>query len=62
MKRPALDASKGGPSPGSNFEYEVLTLEHPDQPGVRLTWTAESPKDLRKLEAVARSGQLLART
>jgi len=34
---------------------EVLTLEHPDRAGVRMTWTAELPKDLRQLEAALRS-------
>ena len=33
----------------------VLTLEHPDQPGTRMTWTAELPKDLRQLENDLRS-------
>jgi hypothetical protein len=37
---------------------EVLSLEHPERPGVRMTWTAELPKDLRQLEAAARSQRL----
>lgn len=41
--------------PRQALHAEVLTLEHPDQPGVRLSWTAELPKDLRQLEAAARS-------
>ncbi len=36
---------------------EVLSLEHPDQPGTRMTWTAEWPKDLRQLERVLRSAR-----
>ncbi len=36
---------------------EVLTLEHPDQPGSNMTWTAELPKDLRQLDASLRSGR-----
>ena len=43
--------------PRQALHAEVLTLEHPDQPGVRMTWTAELPKDLRQLEALARSGR-----
>ena len=30
---------------------ETLSLEHPDKPGVRMTWTAALPKDLHQLEA-----------
>jgi 23S rRNA pseudouridine1911/1915/1917 synthase len=30
---------------------EILTLEHPDQPGKQMSWRAELPKDLRQLEA-----------
>jgi 23S rRNA pseudouridine1911/1915/1917 synthase len=56
LSKPAVDF------PRQALHAAVLTLEHPDQPGVRLTWTAELPKDLRQLEAVARSGQLLVRT
>jgi hypothetical protein len=37
---------------------EVLSLEHPEQPGQRMTWTAELPKDLRQLDAALRSGRL----
>jgi 23S rRNA pseudouridine1911/1915/1917 synthase len=48
--------------PRQALHAEVLTLEHPEQPGVRMTWTAELPKDLRQLEASARSGRLLERT
>lgn len=37
---------------------EVLTLEHPDRTGSRMSWTAEMPKDLRGLEAALRAGRL----
>jgi hypothetical protein len=37
---------------------EILTLEHPEQPGRRMSWTAELPKDLRQLEVALRSGRL----
>jgi len=37
---------------------EVLTLEHPDQPGKRMSWTAELPKDLRQLEAMVQAGRV----
>jgi hypothetical protein len=37
---------------------EVLTLEHPDRPGTRMSWTAELPKDLRQLENDLRSARL----
>jgi 23S rRNA pseudouridine1911/1915/1917 synthase len=37
---------------------EVLSLEHPQQPGKRMTWTAELPKDLRQLESDLRSSRL----
>jgi 23S rRNA pseudouridine1911/1915/1917 synthase len=30
---------------------EFLTLEHPEQPGRRMTWRTDSPADLRELEA-----------
>ena len=36
---------------------EVLSLEHPDKPGTRMTWTAELPKDLKQLEAKLRVAQ-----
>jgi 23S rRNA-/tRNA-specific pseudouridylate synthase len=37
--------------PRQALHAEVLTLEHPDRKDVRMTWTAEFPKDLRQLEA-----------
>lgn len=33
---------------------ETLSLEHPDQPGTRMSWTAALPKDLQQLEATLR--------
>ena len=44
--------------PRQALHAEVLSLEHPDQPGKRMTWTAELPKDLRQLEAALRSGRI----
>lgn len=44
--------------PRQALHAEVLTLEHPQRPGQRMTWTAELPKDLRQLEAVLRSSRL----
>ena len=43
--------------PRQALHAEILTLEHPDQPGKRMTWTAELPKDLRQLEAALRSAR-----
>jgi 23S rRNA-/tRNA-specific pseudouridylate synthase len=44
--------------PRQALHAEVLTLEHPDQPGKRMSWTAELPKDLRQLETALRSARL----
>jgi len=44
--------------PRQALHAEVLSLEHPDQPGKRMTWTAELPKDLRQLETALRSSRL----
>jgi 23S rRNA pseudouridine1911/1915/1917 synthase len=44
--------------PRQALHAETLTLEHPNQPGERRTWTAELPKDLRQLEAALRAGRL----
>ena len=44
--------------PRQALHAEVLTLEHPDQPGSRATWTAELPKDLRQLDAALRARRL----
>ena len=35
---------------------EVLSLEHPEQGGKRMSWRAELPKDLRQLEALLEQG------
>jgi len=43
--------------PRQALHAEVLSLEHPDQPGSRMTWTAELPKDLRQLETALRSAR-----
>ncbi len=37
--------------PRQALHAEVLRLEHPDQPGKQMHWTAELPKDLRQLES-----------
>lgn len=42
--KPAIDFSRQA------LHAEILSLEHPDKPGVRMTWKAELPKDLRRLE------------
>ena len=44
--------------PRQALHAEVLTLEHPDRPGTRMTWTATLPKDLRQLDDVLRSARL----
>jgi 23S rRNA pseudouridine1911/1915/1917 synthase len=48
---------RGGPPGGGVLDFprqalhaQLLSLEHPGQPGKRMTWTAELPKDLRELE------------
>ena len=43
--------------PRQALHAERLTLEHPEQPGVRRSWTASWPKDLRQLESALRSGR-----
>jgi 23S rRNA pseudouridine1911/1915/1917 synthase len=40
--------------PRQALHAEVLSLEHPDRPGARMTWTAALPRDLRQLEAALR--------
>jgi 23S rRNA pseudouridine1911/1915/1917 synthase len=44
--------------PRQALHAEVLELEHPGQPGKRMTWTAELPKDLRQLETALRAKRL----
>ncbi len=48
--------------PRQALHAAALTLEHPDHPGSRLTWTAEWPKDLRQFETSLRSGRCPAGT
>ena len=43
--------------PRQALHAETLSLEHPERPGQRMTWTAELPKDLRQLEAALRGGR-----
>jgi 23S rRNA pseudouridine1911/1915/1917 synthase len=43
--------------PRQALHAAVLELEHPERPGVRMSWTAELPKDLRQLETALRSGR-----
>lgn len=47
--------------PRQALHAERLSLEHPDQPGKRLSWTAELPRDLRQLENALRSPRLPTR-
>jgi 23S rRNA pseudouridine1911/1915/1917 synthase len=44
--------------PRQALHAEVLNLEHPDQPGERMSWRAELPKDLRQLEAALRANRV----
>ena len=44
--------------PRQALHAEVLSLEHPFRPGMRMTWTAELHKDLRQLETALRSSKL----
>jgi 23S rRNA pseudouridine1911/1915/1917 synthase len=44
--------------PRQALHAETLNLEHPDKPGVRMTWKADLPKDLRQLEGALRAGKL----
>ncbi|SPE56353.1 putative Ribosomal large subunit pseudouridine synthase D [Verrucomicrobia bacterium] len=44
--------------PRQALHAETLTLEHPEQPGRRLSWTAELPQDLKRLEANLVAGRL----
>ena len=41
--------------PRQALHAQVLTLEHPEKAGARMSWTAELPKDLRQLEHSLRS-------
>jgi 23S rRNA-/tRNA-specific pseudouridylate synthase len=44
--------------PRQALHAEVLSLEHPEQDGKRMSWKAELPSDLRQLEGGLRSRQL----
>jgi 23S rRNA pseudouridine1911/1915/1917 synthase len=44
--------------PRQALHSHVLTLEHPEQPGRKMSWTADLPKDLRELEAALRSRRI----
>ena len=44
--------------PRQALHAELLSLEHPQQPGTRMSWTAELPEDLRQLESVLRPSRL----
>ena len=43
--------------PRQALHAEVLSLEHPEQPGQCMTWKAVLPKDLRQLEGALRSSR-----
>ena len=43
--------------PRQALHAEMLSLEHPEQPGRRMSWAAEWPRDLRQLETLLRAGQ-----
>jgi 23S rRNA pseudouridine1911/1915/1917 synthase len=43
--------------PRQALHAEVLSLEHPEQAGRRMSWRAELPKDLRQLEHALRIGR-----
>jgi len=40
--------------PRQALHAEILSLEHPEKEGVRMTWTAALPRDMRELEASLR--------
>jgi 23S rRNA pseudouridine1911/1915/1917 synthase len=42
--------------PRQALHAEVLSLEHPNKPGVRMSWTAALPKDLQQLEHGLKAG------
>ena len=52
---PADDRTGCIPFPRQALHAEVLTLEHPQRLGQRMTWRADLPKDLRQLEETLRS-------
>jgi 23S rRNA pseudouridine1911/1915/1917 synthase len=52
--RPGSISGERLPFPRQALHAEVLTLEHPDYAGKRLSWKAEWPADLRQLENTLR--------
>jgi len=56
--RPSCALPKPIEFPRQALHAELLTLEYPDQPGRRMSWKAELPKDLRQLEAALQSNRL----
>ena len=57
MYRLGKQASCPIPFARQALHAEMLSLEHPDRPGTRLSWTAQWPKDLRQLENDLRAGR-----
>ncbi len=43
--------------PRQALHAALLNLEHPDQPGTRMSWSAELPEDLRELERALRAAR-----
>ena len=41
--------------PRQALHAELLSLEHPQQPGTRMSWTAGLPEDMRQLESALRA-------
>ena len=56
-RKPALPESAID-FPRQALHAAILSLEHPERPGVRMSWTAELPKDLRRLESLVQTGRL----
>jgi 23S rRNA pseudouridine1911/1915/1917 synthase len=53
-------AAAGAPAiefPRQALHAEILSLEHPNQAGKRMSWKADLPKDLKQLEATLRMGR-----
>jgi 23S rRNA pseudouridine1911/1915/1917 synthase len=47
------------PFPRQALHAELLALDHPEQPGKRMTWRAVLPRDLRQLEAACQRAEKL---
>ena len=56
--RPVGGAAHGLEFSRQALHSELLTLDHPQIPGKRMTWRADLPKDLRQLEAALRQGKI----